>query len=64
MPAAVCDLQFFLCTAQTTWLDGKHTVFGAVVKGYEVVTAIEKVGSSSGATSRPVLITNSGEVGK
>jgi len=56
--------QFFLCTAKTAWLDGKHTVFGAVVKGYEVVAAIEKVGSQSGATSQPVVIKDSGEVKK
>ena len=56
--------QFFLCTAKTTWLDGKHTVFGAVVKGYEVVQAIEKVGSQSGATSKPVVVKDSGVVAK
>jgi len=52
--------QFFLCTAKTAWLDGKHTVFGAVVKGYEVVQTIEGVGSQSGATSKPVVIKDCG----
>ena len=54
--------QFFLCTSKTAWLDGKHTVFGAVTKGYETVLAIEKVGSQSGTTSKPVVIKDSGVV--
>jgi len=54
--------QFFLCTSKTAWLDGKHTVFGNVTKGYEVVQAIEKVGSQSGTTSKPVVIKDSGIV--
>ncbi|MEH3054930.1 MAG: peptidylprolyl isomerase [Patulibacter minatonensis] len=34
--------QFFLVTREhCDWLDGKHTVFGQVTKGYEVVQAIE-----------------------
>merc|ERR1712157_250820 len=54
--------QFFLCTAKTTWLDGKHVVFGSVVDGMNVVKAIEAVGSQSGRCSRPVKITACGQL--
>ena len=53
--------QFFLCTALTSWLDGKHVVFGQVVEGYGVVKAIESVGSSSGKTAAKVVISNCGQ---
>jgi len=53
--------QFFLCTAKTAWLDGKHVVFGSVVEGMEVVKAVEKVGSDSGKTSQKVVIADCGE---
>jgi cyclophilin family peptidyl-prolyl cis-trans isomerase len=35
--------QFFITLAATSWLDGKHAVFGKVVRGQEVVDQIAKV---------------------
>merc|ERR1711968_400208 len=54
--------QFFLCTVKTDWLDGKHVVFGSVVEGMDVVKKIEAVGSGSGATSKPVMIADCGQL--
>jgi peptidylprolyl isomerase len=54
--------QFFLCTAKTAWLDGKHVVFGSVTDGMDVVTAVEKVGSESGKTSKAVLVKDCGQL--
>ncbi|XP_078173909.1 peptidyl-prolyl cis-trans isomerase-like [Carex rostrata] len=54
--------QFFICTAKTEWLDGKHVVFGQVVEGLDVVKAIEKVGSGSGKTSKPVEVADCGQL--
>jgi len=54
--------QFFLCTTETSWLDGKHVVFGSVVEGMSVVKAIEKVGSQSGSTSKPVVVADCGQI--
>lgn len=54
--------QFFLCTAETPWLDNKHVVFGKVIQGLDVVAAIEQVGSESGKTRVPVVISDSGQL--
>ena len=54
--------QFFLCTVQTAWLDGKHVVFGNVTKGMDIVKAIEAVGTSSGKTTKPVMIADCGQL--
>ncbi|KAJ3218055.1 heme binding [Dinochytrium kinnereticum] len=54
--------QFFICTTQTTWLDGKHVVFGRVTEGMDVIKNIEKLGSQSGATKKKVIIAASGQL--
>jgi peptidyl-prolyl isomerase F (cyclophilin D) len=54
--------QFFICTAKTTWLDGKHVVFGSVVEGMDVVKRIEKYGSDSGKTSKKIAIADCGQL--
>ena len=43
--------QFFVTVAPAAWLTGKHTIFGEVTEGYDVVDAIAKV--RTGAQDRP-----------
>jgi cyclophilin family peptidyl-prolyl cis-trans isomerase len=38
--------QFFITVVPTSWLNGKHTIFGQVIDGMEVVNAISKVQTS------------------
>mmetsp|Transcript_24035 Transcript_24035/g.94680 ORF Transcript_24035/g.94680 Transcript_24035/m.94680 type:complete len:105 (+) Transcript_24035:479-793(+) len=54
--------QFFICTARTSWLDGKHVVFGKVVAGMDVVRKVEKLGSTSGTPSAKVTIAECGAI--
>ncbi|CAF9929076.1 MAG: Peptidyl-prolyl cis-trans isomerase B [Gomphillus americanus] len=55
--------QFFITTAITSWLDGKHVVFGEVLEGYNIVDKIQDV--AKGAGDKPVVkvvIADSGEI--
>ncbi len=44
--------QFFFTVAATPWLNQKHTIFGEVTKGYDVIQKIEK--TKTGMNDRPV----------
>ncbi|XP_037850025.1 zinc finger and BTB domain-containing protein 6 [Chlorocebus sabaeus] len=54
--------QFFICTAKTEWLDGKHVVFGKVKEGMNIVEAMERFGSRNGKTSKKITIADCGQL--
>lgn len=54
--------QFFITTVVTSHLNGKHVVFGKVAKGMDIVKTIEGYGSSSGATSKKIIIADCGQL--
>ncbi|RKP02347.1 hypothetical protein CXG81DRAFT_10872 [Caulochytrium protostelioides] len=54
--------QFFLCTAPTAWLDGKHVVFGQLEEGAPIVRRIDAAGTASGKPKHRYEITACGQV--
>eukprot|EP01013_Petalomonas_cantuscygni_P014398 TRINITY_DN2951_c0_g1_i1.p1 TRINITY_DN2951_c0_g1~~TRINITY_DN2951_c0_g1_i1.p1 ORF type:complete len:203 (-),score=54.21 TRINITY_DN2951_c0_g1_i1:744-1319(-) len=53
--------QFFITTADTTWLNGRHVVFGKVLEGMDVVREVEsQPGNGMNKPHKTVKITNSG----
>ncbi|KAI9880406.1 MAG: Peptidyl-prolyl cis-trans isomerase B [Pleopsidium flavum] len=55
--------QFFITTAITSWLDGRHVVFGEVLEGYGIVEQIENVPKGEGDKPlQTVKIVKSGEL--
>lgn len=50
--------QFFIIHADATpWLDGRHTAFGKVTEGLDILDAIAQLGDESGKPSEPVTFT-------
>ncbi|XP_043940161.1 LOW QUALITY PROTEIN: peptidyl-prolyl cis-trans isomerase A [Protopterus annectens] len=54
--------QFFICTGQTQWLDGKHVVFGRVIEGMDVLNEMEKTGTQNGKPKAKVVIADCGQL--
>ncbi|XP_038072770.1 peptidyl-prolyl cis-trans isomerase B-like [Patiria miniata] len=52
--------QFFLTTVKTSWLDGKHVVFGKVLKGMDVVRKVEKTDVVNSKPVKECVIKDSG----
>lgn len=54
--------QFFITTAITSWLDGKHVVFGEVISDYKLIHEIEKRGTESGKPTKTIIIKDCGQL--
>ena len=52
--------QFFITFKSTPWLDGRHTVFGEVLEGKEIIAGLEKIGSGAGKTNATITIADCG----
>merc|ERR1719394_1506679 len=53
--------QFFICTVKTSWLDGKHVVFGEVASNMDLVKKIEACGTGGGKPKSEVMISDCGQ---
>lgn len=54
--------QFFITFLKAPWLDGKHTVFGSIIEGIQVVKKVEMIGSPSGSPKAKVTIAACGQL--
>ncbi|KAJ2872226.1 hypothetical protein GGH93_004209 [Coemansia aciculifera] len=58
--------QFFITLDKTPWLDGKHVVFGKVVRGMDIVRMIEALGDKDAPLKpkKPIAICDAGVISK
>ncbi len=58
--------QFFITTAVTSWLDGKHVVFGEVITGQSTVQEIEKIAKEEGTDKplQPCIVEDCGQLSR
>lgn len=54
--------QFFITFVPCPWLNGKHTVFGKVVEGNDVLNMLHALGTNSGAPKSKASIIECGVV--
>merc|ERR1712050_793130 len=54
--------QFFICTVKTSWLDGRHVVFGKVLEGMPVIRALEALDGGDSKPTKEAMIAHSGEI--
>jgi peptidyl-prolyl isomerase F (cyclophilin D) len=54
--------QFFICTVETSYLNGKHVVFGLVAEGMDVVRKMESFGTDEGTPKAKIAITDCGQL--
>lgn len=54
--------QWYINTVKTQWLDGKDVVFGMVLSGKAVITAMERVGTQGGVPKAKITIVDSGSL--
>ena len=54
--------QFFITTAVTDWLNGKHVVFGEVIDGMHVLKECETFGNKKGVVIKKVVVKECGQL--